>query len=149
MISTVIEILGNELDFFYCESESSPRIHIGKANLVNCANGSRTGIQEDVDYPKISLEFPTEKKLESNIQFIQEGSDSGETSGDGCELYKHKSKISLPFCSKRVCRESDTPHVKRGMGKFYILRLRLIQVSQMIRNTRLIEDSKYIKCCGR
>lgn len=118
MISTV-EILGNELDFFYCESESSPKIHIGKSNLVNCANGSGVEIQEEVDYPKITLEFPTNKKLESNIQFIQEGSDSGETSGDGCDLYKHKSKISLPFCSKRVCRESDTPHVKKGMGKVF------------------------------
>lgn len=120
MISTVIEILGNELDFFYCESESSPRIHFGKSNLVNCATSSGKAIQEDVDYPKISLEFPTSQKLESNVQFIQEGSDSGETSGDGCDLYKHKSKISLPFCSKRVCRESDTPHVKKGIGKFLI-----------------------------
>ncbi|XP_055908295.1 autophagy-related protein 2 homolog B isoform X2 [Eupeodes corollae] len=106
--SLLIEFLANEIDVYYVESHTIPKIHLFKSNLVN--NSIPTLKEPNVDYPRISIEFPSEKTLSTLLKCCTEDSDSAETSGESCDLYTRRSREYVPFSSKRVCRQSDTPH---------------------------------------
>ncbi|XP_055847231.1 autophagy-related protein 2 homolog A [Episyrphus balteatus] len=106
--SLLIELLANEIDAYYVESHTIPKIHLFKSNLVN--NSIPTLKEPNVDYPRITIEFPSEKTLNTLIKCCTEDSDSAETSGESCDLYTRRSREYVPFSSKRVCRQSDTPH---------------------------------------
>lgn len=106
--SRLIELLANEIDVHYVESPSIPKIHLFKSNLVNTS--IPTLKEPYVDYPRITIEFPSEKTLETLIKCCSEDSDSAETSGESCDLFSRRTREYVPFSSKRVCRQSDTPH---------------------------------------
>ncbi|XP_055377404.1 autophagy-related protein 2 homolog B isoform X2 [Condylostylus longicornis] len=103
--STLIEVCSNEVNFYYCESTNGEKMHVGKSTLLNNSC-------DEIEYPKISIEFPSDKSLKSSLKRTIDDSDSGETSGESCKYYSRKNREPLPFSSKRVCRQSDTVHQK-------------------------------------
>lgn len=89
-----IQIVGNELNGFYYENASSSKVHFAKASL-STENG--------IHYPKLTLEFPTDQELESNIETISQSIELNSQDGtiDTCELLKVKSNVTLPFSYNR------------------------------------------------
>ncbi|XP_065094861.1 autophagy-related protein 2 homolog A-like [Ochlerotatus camptorhynchus] len=130
------DISANEIQLFYHESElKSDSVHIGKAvmtdNIGSKYSPSHGGRKSEasqpagVEYPRIKIEIPSEaaiqKLQESNTQpkssqhsrtMNCEESDSDPTSGESFGVKTGRSKEDTPFSAKRVCRESDTPHMK-------------------------------------
>jgi hypothetical protein len=77
-------------------------------------------------YPRIVIEFPPEEKFQQKVQRSsdEEATDDSEptsgesitigiSSGVGGASSSKTTKEQTPFSSKRVCRESDTPHSKQ------------------------------------
>lgn len=109
---SVLEVVANEINIFFCENMNANKIHIGRTTLME-KRGPRSSDSSTMDYPKLRLEFPSEKSLRNiTKRMLEDGSDSGETSGDSYAgtLYTSKRHERSPFSSKRVCRESGTPH---------------------------------------
>lgn len=111
------DISANEIQLFYHESDlKSDSVHIGKAVMTD---------NPRVEYPRIVIEIPSEAAMqklqetntnpEPNPQkrsMACEESDSDPTSGESIGVTTGRSKEDTPFSAKRVCRESDTPHMK-------------------------------------
>lgn len=108
------EIQANEINIFYCETEKTQPIPIGKSVMVE-KTGTRF-TQSVIEYPKIVIELPSDRLLLENCQSgrLSDDSDSGPTSGESIGVNTPKEQDSTPFSSKRVCRESDTPHKKQS-----------------------------------
>lgn len=108
------EIQANEINIFYCESEKSQPIPIGKSVMVE-KTGTRF-TQSIIEYPKIIIELPSDRILLESCQSgrSSDDSDSGPTSGESIGVNTPKEEDATPFSSKRVCRESDTPHKKQS-----------------------------------
>jgi hypothetical protein len=73
------------------------------------------------------IELPSQVQLdELNQSFISrrnegragDDTDSDPTSGESIKINTSRDKESTPFSSKKVCRESDTPHSKENEGNF-------------------------------
>ncbi|XP_029712827.1 autophagy-related protein 2 homolog A [Aedes albopictus] len=135
------DISANEIQLFYHESDQKrDGVHIGKAvmtdNLVNKyspSHGEGKSYKKSdpprttsVEYPRIVIEIPSEAAMQKlqetasqssdpNFQkrnMASEESDSEPTSGESFDVTTGRSKEDTPFSAKRVCRESDTPHMK-------------------------------------
>lgn len=123
------DIIAEEINVFYQESEKAPPLILAKASLHE--NTSNKYYASSTDYPRIVIQFPTDAQLhEMNENFIREQSDgkgedtdSDPTSEESIKINQMKEeKGSTPFSTKKVCRESDTPHGKEDEGKFKLSR---------------------------
>lgn len=108
------EIQANEINIFYCESDKNQPIPIGKSVMVE-KTGTRF-TQSVIEYPKFVIELPSDRILQESCQSGRgsDDSDSGPTSGESIGVNTPKEEDATPFSSKRVCRESDTPHKKQA-----------------------------------
>lgn len=106
------------------ESEKSTPIYMGKAGMSESAPSRY--YPPTTDYPRIVIELPSQNQLdELNESFINrknegragDDTDSDPTSGESIKINTSKEKESTPFSSKKVCRESDTPHSKENDGE--------------------------------
>ncbi|CRL03003.1 CLUMA_CG016444, isoform A [Clunio marinus] len=110
------DVIANEILVQYLETEKATPINVAKASFF--VNSSGKYYPSSTDYPRIVVQFPTDEQLQDmNEAFIREQSnrksedtDSDPASGDSIKI--NLSKDSTPFGTKKVCRESDTPHGK-------------------------------------
>lgn len=117
------DVLAHEINVLYQESEKAAPITIAKASLYE--NPSNKYYSSSPEYPRIIVQFPTSAQLqEMNETFIREqndvkseDTDSDPASGESIKINPIKEKESTPFSTKKVCRESDTPHNKDNEGK--------------------------------
>lgn len=118
------DVMANEINVLYQESEKATPIVLARASLHE--DSSNKYYAPSTEYPRIVIQFPTDAQLqEMNENFIREQSetkaedtDSDPTSGDSLNFIQVKERESTPFSTKKVCRESDTPHGKEDAGKF-------------------------------
>ncbi|XP_055617380.1 autophagy-related protein 2 homolog B [Toxorhynchites rutilus septentrionalis] len=130
------DISANEIELFYHESElKSDSVNIGKAVMTDnlgttfsFRNNEPPQEKSGVEYPRIIIELPSEAAIEKIMdakieeavdlqnQTNHEESDSENTSGESFTIRPGKSREETPFSAKRVCRESDTPHVSASTG---------------------------------
>ncbi|XP_037027616.1 autophagy-related protein 2 homolog B [Bradysia coprophila] len=96
----------NELNLFYCENASSEKIHMARASLVEKPVSKFAA--PTIEYPRISVELPSVCPQPESTQYRS----SDDSDGDNIGIAKPKEQT--PFSSKRVCRESDTPHAKQA-----------------------------------
>lgn len=116
------DVIAHEINVLYQESEKSQPIVIAKASLYE--NNSGKYYATSPDYPRIVIQFPTDAQLQDmNESFIREQSDrraedtdSDPTSGESIRINPTRERESTPFSTKKVCRESDTPHGKEEEG---------------------------------
>lgn len=132
----IFDISGNEMQLFYYESDlKSDCVHIGKAvmtdNIGNRYSPSHGGNKSEptpqtgVEYPRIVIEIPSEAAMQRfqdesvkasanphKRTMTNEESDSEATSNDSFGVTIGRDKEDSPFSARRVCRESDTPHMK-------------------------------------
>ena len=120
------DVMANEILFVYHESEKAPPIIIGKA--LTHENTPNKYYASSTDYPRIVIQFPTDAQLQDlNENYIREQSDakddtdSDPASGESIKINPIKEKDSTPFSTKKVCRESDTPHGKEDDGELLLL----------------------------
>lgn len=124
------DVMANEINVLYQESEKALPITIAKASLYE--NTSSKYYSTSTDYPHIVIQMPTDAQLqEMNEAFIREqndvkaeDTDSDPASGESIKINPIKEKESTPFSTKKVCRESDTPHNKNDEGKLRIVSVR-------------------------
>lgn len=122
---SIFDFMANEINIYYQESEKSAPIYMGKAGAFE--NTSKY-YPPTVDYPRIVIDLPTQNQLdELNESFISrknegragDDTDSDPTSGESIKINtSSRDRESTPFSSKKVCRESDTPHSKEMDGEF-------------------------------
>ncbi|CAO1344881.1 unnamed protein product [Diamesa serratosioi] len=114
---SIYDVLADEINIFYHESFKAPSIHIGKASIYE--NTSNKYYPAPPEYPRIVIEIPTKLQLrELNEGFINkqnnpksgEDTDSDPTAEESIKFNRNRDRESSPFCAKKVCRESDTPH---------------------------------------
>lgn len=123
MTPSTYDVMANEIIVLYQESEKATPITVAKASLYE--NTSSKYYTSSTDYPRIIIQFPTDAQLqELNEAFIRdqsdgksEDTDSDPTSGESIKINAAREKESTPFSTKKVCRESDTPHGKEQDGK--------------------------------
>lgn len=116
------DIVAHEIGVHYHESEKSQPIVIAKALPFENVSKYYTS---SPDYPRIVIQVPNELQLhEMNENFARvqnSGKSSDDTDSDPtAESIKTnflKVKESTPFSTKKVCRESDTPHSKMDDGE--------------------------------
>ena len=117
------DVMAKEIIVNYQESEKASPITLAKASLYE--NTSNKYYSTSTDYPRIVIQLPTDGQLqEMNETFIREqndkktdDTDSDPASGDSIKINPIKEKDSTPFSTKKVCRESDTPHNKNDDGE--------------------------------
>lgn len=117
------DIMAHEINVFYHESEKASPITVAKASLYENTSGKY--YTSSPDYPRIVIQLPTEAQIqEMNETFIRqqsdgraEDTDSDPASGESIKINTVKEKESTPFSTKKVCRESDTPHGKDDDGE--------------------------------
>lgn len=119
---SIFDILADKIDVYYQESEKTQPVYIAKAGIFESTNKYYSG---SVEYPRIVIDFPSQILLdELNESFISrrnegragDDTDSDPTSGESIKINTNRDKESTPFSSKKVCRESDTPHSKETEG---------------------------------
>lgn len=122
MLENVYDILSNEIRLYYYETEKHVPIYMAKASLYE--NASSKYYQASKEIPRIIIQIPTCSQLqEMNEEFVREhhkkkdDSDSDPTSSESIKIKPNLEKDSTPFSTKRVCRESDTPHNKGDEGE--------------------------------
>lgn len=123
----VYDIMSDEINIYYHETDKAPSIYIGKASFHE--NTSNRYYSASTDYPRIVIQLPTDSQLqELNETFISEqksgkgeDTDSDPTSGESIKINPNREKESTPFSAKKVCRESDTPHGKKDDGKLNLI----------------------------
>lgn len=139
------DVLSHEINVFYQESEKASPIILAKASLYE--NTSNKYYSTSTDYPRIVIQLPTDPQLqEMNEAFIREqndgkaeDTDSDPASGESIKINPIKEKDSTPFSTKKVCRESDTPHGKNDDGES--IKCRQIQMSLFfIHNYRRVRN---------
>lgn len=114
------DVIAHDITVFYHESEKSQPITIAKALPLD--NKSKY-YSTSPDYPRIVIQVPTDAQLqEMNENFIREQSDGKSDDADSDPISASikvnlKEKESSPFSTKKVCRESDTPHSKIDDGE--------------------------------
>lgn len=123
---SIYDVMAHEILVNYQESEKATPITLAKASLYE--NTSNKYFSSSTDYPRIVIQLPTDEQLQDmNESFIRdqndgkaEDTDSDPASGDSIKINPIKEKDSTPFSTKKVCRESDTPHNKADDGKCLI-----------------------------
>jgi autophagy-related protein 2 len=118
------DVMAGEINVLYHESEKASAIKIARASLYE--HTANKYYSSSTDYPRIVVQFPTDAQLlDLNESFIREQSDgraedtdSDPASGESIKINPIKEKESTPFSTKKVCRESDTPHGKDNDGEF-------------------------------
>jgi hypothetical protein len=121
MLGNIYEILSDEIRLYYFETEKSSPIYMAQASFYE--NAQNKYYQASKEFPRIIIQIPTDSQLaEMNEEFIKEhqskkdDSDSDPTSYESIKIKPNLEKDSTPFSTKRVCRESDTPHNKTDEG---------------------------------
>lgn len=117
------DVMAHEIHVQYQESEKAAPITIAKASLYESTSGKYYA--SSPDFPRIVIQMPTDAQLqEMNETFIREQSDgktedtdSDPASGESIKINPVKERESTPFGTKKVCRESDTPHGKTNDGE--------------------------------
>lgn len=117
------DVMAHEINVLYQESEKASPITIAKASLYENTSGKY--YSSSPDYPRIVIQLPTDAQLqEMNETFVREqndvkaeDTDSDPTSGESIKINPIKETESTPFSTKKVCRESDTPHGKSNEGE--------------------------------
>lgn len=117
------DVMSHEINVLYQESEKASPITIAKASLYE--NTANKYYSSSPDYPRIVIQMPTDAQLQDmNEAFIREqndvkaeDTDSDPASGESIKINPIKEKESTPFSTKKVCRESDTPHNKDDEGE--------------------------------
>lgn len=122
MLGNIYDIFSNEIRLYYFETEKHAPIYMAKASLYE--NSSNKYYQASKEFPRIIIQIPTDSQLqEMNEEFIRQhhkkkdDSDSDPTSSESIKIKPNLEKDSTPFSTKRVCRESDTPHNKSDEGR--------------------------------
>lgn len=116
------DVTAHEINVFYHESDKASPITVAKASLYDNTSGKYcTSLP---DYPRIIIQLPTEAELqEMNENFVRErtegtvGTDSDQSSDDSIKINPIQEQDTTPFSTKKVYRESDTPHDKEKGGE--------------------------------
>lgn len=126
------DVIAHEINVQYHESEKASPITIAKASLYENISGKY--YTSAPDYPRIVIQMPTDAQLQDlNENFIREqkdgkgeDTDSDPASGESIKINPMKEKESTPFSTKKVCRESDTPHGKDKDGECFNCAIKLV-----------------------
>ena len=123
MIGNIYEILSKEIRLYYFESEKHAPVYMAKASVFEHTSSKYYPAAKE--FPRILIQSPSDFQLqEMNEEFMREhqsrkdDSDSDPTSSESIKIKPNLEKDFTPFSTKRVGRESDTPHNKSSEGKF-------------------------------
>lgn len=115
------DIIAHDISVFYHETEKSQPIILAKALPFENVSKYYTS---SPDYPRIVIQVPNDVQLqEMNENFLREQNDGraedtdSDPTAETIKTHFAKEKESTPFSTKKVCRESDTPHSKMDDGE--------------------------------
>lgn len=105
------EITANEIDAYYYENSDAQPNHMAKVRMhEHVGSRYKPGV---IDYPKIVMHFPNDEFLAKNSpQSRTSDEESGPFSNESIGILNPNQAEQTPFTSRRICRESDTPHSK-------------------------------------
>lgn len=117
------DISANSIELFYHESElKTDGVNMGKAvmtdnlgRMFSFSGNKSKQEQSGVEYPRIIIELPSDAAIQKLLD-QEKVEDDDNASGEMFSIQPGKTQEETPFSAKRMCTQSDTPHVKSSDG---------------------------------
>lgn len=117
-LPSTLTVSANQFDINFYETDTSSRVELVRTALRELppSRHSSSSSNAAVEYPKIILNFPSDRTLLDVQERIdatnaEDSNDSDPNSGESIKFSQLK-RDPTPFSSKRVLRESETRHTK-------------------------------------
>lgn len=101
-----INITSSDVNIYYCDCDSSDRIELAKA-ISSDKTPTKFALPK-VDSPRIQIDFPRTARVDDYSSNYAKA----RTAAPGFKSSSPSQQNFSPFSSKRILRESDTPHSK-------------------------------------